>query len=505
MKRINLSILIALISFIGVSAHDLKYDTFSYNKDDHTCTLVETKGTEATKQHPYSESIARSYGAYIYGNKFIAVGNGTSKLSYISSISLPASIQYINDYSLSNVEGEVAIPKENDLKYIGAYGLPGEPFYYCKIYINKNCNIHPMAFCSQKYYGWRYRSTDPIPLYGSGIEIDPENPYWGLENGILYQKGTTDVVKYLVHKNRPIDNFFNDTIFIPKRFTKIDYWIYGYNGYFRETVKIEDFSSLKYLNLPNCDILNEEDIYFNSMDTVYVGFSGCSIKSKKIVFPNAKVVRKISVPKTKHVIVLNVEEVGDQGYLYTGTADTLSVYVKNNLANRLFAGAKINRLNWLNEDIPFAECMEKYEYAEQINVLNLGNAKAVGIRGLMYTFKTRTEESIILLSTPTPPEVLSMVLYEDIPKKVKLYVPAGSGETYRNHEKWGVIPNIIEYDVNGPDPTSGIGNIVSDKQSSIDVYTLQGVLVRKGVKRDEATQGLPQGVYIVGGEKVIVK
>ena len=63
----------------------------------------------------------------------------------------------------------------------------------------------------------------------------------------------------------------------------------------------------------------------------------------------------------------------------------------------------------------------------------------------------------------------------------------------------------IEYDVNGPDPTSGIGNIVSNKQSSIDVYTLQGVLVRKGVKRDEATQGLPQGVYIMGGEKVIVK
>ena len=108
-------------------------------------------------------------------------------------------------------------------------------------------------------------------------------------------------------------------------------------------------------------------------------------------------------------------------------------------------------------------------------------------------------------STPTPPEVLSVVLYDDYPAKVKLYVPAGSGETYRNHEKWGVIPNIIEYDVNGPDPTSGVGNIVSDNQSSVDVYTLQGALVRKGVKRDEATQGLPQGVYIVGGEKVIVK
>lgn len=474
-------------------------DVFSYNSKDSTCILIHTYGTEPGRWQR-SRPIARSYGEYVNGYKFISVGSGTSSLQFISSLSLPASIQYINDYSLRDVVGVVTIPKENDLKYIGAYGLPGYPFHTCKIYINKNCDIHPNAFSSHNCS--EYDSSNPMPLFGSGIEIDPENPYWGLENGILYQKGTTDVVKYLVHKNYP----YNDTIFIPKRFAKIEYLGTDYGDYQRETVKIEDFSNLKSLILPYCDILNEEDLYFNSMDTIKISLSRCTIKSKKIVFPNVKEISYIKFPKIKHLTLLNVENTDDLGYLFTGSVDTLSVYVKNNLGNTLFAGASIGRLNWLNEDIPFAESMEEDKYAEQIKVLNLGNAKAVGVRGLMYTFKKRYEESI-LLSTPTPPEVLSMVLYEDIPRKVTLYVPAGSGEAYRNHEKWGVIPNIIEYDVNGPDPTtSGIVSAVADEaEAVVDVYNLQGVRVRKGVKRSEATQDLPQGIYIIDGEKVIVK
>lgn len=271
-----------------------------------------------------------------------------------------------------------------------------------------------------------------------------------------------------------------------------------------ENITFEDESDITYLRLTNCNLTNKDILSFNSIDTITNKlFNNCTFDVKKISFPNAKYVEAPFDGTFKHLHFGNVEMLETE-YLFKGSADTLSVYVKNNLGNKLFAGASIGRLNWLNEDIPFAESME--EYANRIDVLNLGNAKAVGIRGVMYSLKNRKTESLILLSTPTPPEVLSMVLYDDYPAKVKLYVPAGSGEAYRNHEKWGVIPNIIEYDVNGPDPTSGVETIINDNaQNSVDVYTLQGSLVRKGVKRDEATQGLPQGVYIIGGEKVIVK
>ncbi len=39
----------------------------------------------------------------------------------------------------------------------------------------------------------------------------------------------------------------------------------------------------------------------------------------------------------------------------------------------------------------------------------------------------------------------------------------------------------------------------------VDVYNMNGQLLRKGVSRNQATNGLPQGVYIVGGKKVIVR
>lgn len=52
---------------------------------------------------------------------------------------------------------------------------------------------------------------------------------------------------------------------------------------------------------------------------------------------------------------------------------------------------------------------------------------------------------------------------------------------------------------------SGIGQTLVDADAPVDVYTLSGVLVRKNVNAAKATQGLPAGLYIVGGQKVLVK
>ncbi len=46
--------------------------------------------------------------------------------------------------------------------------------------------------------------------------------------------------------------------------------------------------------------------------------------------------------------------------------------------------------------------------------------------------------------------------------------------------------------------------IISNK-ALVDVYTISGVLVKKGVNAANATTGLPAGLYVVGGVKVLVK
>ena len=41
--------------------------------------------------------------------------------------------------------------------------------------------------------------------------------------------------------------------------------------------------------------------------------------------------------------------------------------------------------------------------------------------------------------------------------------------------------------------------------SVVNVYSINGQLVRKNVKTLNATKGLPAGIYVVGGQKMIVK
>lgn len=61
------------------------------------------------------------------------------------------------------------------------------------------------------------------------------------------------------------------------------------------------------------------------------------------------------------------------------------------------------------------------------------------------------------------------------------------------------------FPANDPNSEAGIEDVMATEALTVDVYNMQGVCLRKGVERDGATAGLPTGIYIVGGKKVIVK
>ena len=61
-------------------------------------------------------------------------------------------------------------------------------------------------------------------------------------------------------------------------------------------------------------------------------------------------------------------------------------------------------------------------------------------------------------------------------------------------------------ELTGGSLTTGIaGGVIVDNNAKVNVYTISGVQVRKAVKAADATKGLPAGIYVVGGRKVIVK
>ena len=94
-----------------------------------------------------------------------------------------------------------------------------------------------------------------------------------------------------------------------------------------------------------------------------------------------------------------------------------------------------------------------------------------------------------------------------IPSKAGAIVGAGKG--YFNKD----IPTTeettedfipVEGVISGGDAT-GVENLEIVKNVPTDVYTVAGVKVRSNVKLSNATQGLPKGVYVVAGKKVVVK
>ena len=52
---------------------------------------------------------------------------------------------------------------------------------------------------------------------------------------------------------------------------------------------------------------------------------------------------------------------------------------------------------------------------------------------------------------------------------------------------------------------SGIPSITATSDSRVDVYTLNGQLVRQNVQASQALKELKKGMYVIKGNKVLVK
>ena len=70
----------------------------------------------------------------------------------------------------------------------------------------------------------------------------------------------------------------------------------------------------------------------------------------------------------------------------------------------------------------------------------------------------------------------------------------------QSNEVESVLPNVST----SATVVTAISQLGSDNQG-VNVYDMRGVLLRRGVNPAEATKGLPTGVYVIGGKKVLVK
>ena len=73
-----------------------------------------------------------------------------------------------------------------------------------------------------------------------------------------------------------------------------------------------------------------------------------------------------------------------------------------------------------------------------------------------------------------------------------LYVPEGCSDTYKAMTGWKHFEHIVEFDASGIDPA-----LSKTDDGRVDVYSPLGICLRRQVNSEEATDGLPRGIYLV--------
>ena len=97
---------------------------------------------------------------------------------------------------------------------------------------------------------------------------------------------------------------------------------------------------------------------------------------------------------------------------------------------------------------------------------------------------------------------------DDNGKNLGFYWGAADGAAFENaaNKAYLAVPNAVAANLFGfvieGDGTTGIES-VEQAQKLVDVYTIDGMLVQKQVKANQALNGLRKGIYIVNGKKVI--
>ena len=128
---------------------------------------------------------------------------------------------------------------------------------------------------------------------------------------------------------------------------------------------------------------------------------------------------------------------------------------------------------------------------------------------MKFDFTAKEETGLVstLLGFNAPAGYGYIVSNTVIPTSDKTWIPGGTGffnasiPAYEGEEGTAFIPT--EGIISGEG--TAVENATIVKNVANDVYTVSGVKVRSNVKASVATKGLPKGIYIVGGKKVIVK
>jgi hypothetical protein len=185
-------------------------------------------------------------------------------------------------------------------------------------------------------------------------------------------------------------------------------------------------------------------------------------------------------------------------------------YTRSKDYGRFAFGSKDSQMGW-NFDNYFSKGLDMRSYKYLVVRLHYNNTSKSSLN-FYASSKSIAGGCSVPLNTGT--EKLTVIDLKDLkytfgsnkdkkfnPSNVhKLTFSTGSSSS-------GLSLYVAEMYLTNEDPTTGISDVSWQQQlrQTVNVYSLSGRTVRRAVNRNDALRGLPAGLYIVDGQKIVVK
>lgn len=133
-------------------------------------------------------------------------------------------------------------------------------------------------------------------------------------------------------------------------------------------------------------------------------------------------------------------------------------------------------------------------FCDNLKEINFGN----NLKILGENAFGETKPEIIRINALNPPTADAKTFSD---YNAVLVVPLGRTSVYKKHKIWGKFTEITD-----DEASSGIDDIQIENAcgNRLDIYNMQGILIRHDVTENEI-KNLPSGLYIINGEKIVVK
>ena len=507
-----LLVLIGILCYVSVSAHNFVVDGIYYNITSTTDKTVEVtyRGSRVGDYETYFDTVIIPESVTYNENRYSVTGIGNNAFyscNNLVSVTIPNSVTSIGDNAFYFCTNLVSVTIPNSVTSIG-----DNAFFYCcgltSVFIpNSVTSIGDAGF-------WYCSGLTSITIPNSVTNI-----------GTAAFTGCSSLISIVVASdNSKYDSRDNCNAIIESESNTL---IAGCQN----TTILNSVTSIGPLAFSGCLGLTSITIPSSVVSITEGAFTGCSLTSIVVASDNSKYDSRENcnaiIESESNTLIIgcqnstipnSVTSIGVAAFQYC--TNLISITIPNSvisIGSYAFSGCSLISVAIPNSVTSIGDYTFSYSGLTSVtiptNVSSIGEAAFLCCYSLTSVEIPNSVTSIGNYSFYGSENLKSLISYAEVPpicgmdvfcgvntQECTLQVPEKSISAYQRADQWKQFLNIKEVS-----PTV-IGAVTTDETSvTADVYNVNGMLIKRNSDLNNLKLELPAGIYIIGGKKVYVR